>query len=189
VIYLHLLSQINVFNNVTSNEILSKAKKSLKDAAAVNATRNKIFFSLRELGLPVESSTGGRTKYNRSRFHIPKSHALDAACVGKVDSVQDWNKQVLCIKAQGRGSYQRTRVDQYGFARGYLTRQKRVHGFQTGDLVKAIVLKGKKQGTYVGRVAVRARGYFNIKVGKQTITDIHYRYCQLLQRVDGYSYA
>ncbi len=37
-------------------------------------------------------------------------------------------------------------------------RQKQVQGFQTGDTVKAVVTVGKKIGTYVGRVAVRASG-------------------------------
>ena len=34
------------------------------------------------LGLPVEVGSGGRTKYNRSRQSIPKTHWTDAACVG-----------------------------------------------------------------------------------------------------------
>ncbi|MBK6999351.1 MAG: hypothetical protein IPH35_05090 [Rhodoferax sp.] len=47
--------------------------------------------------------------------------------------------------------------------RGYLTRSKSIQGFQTGDMVKAEVTKGKKAGTYSGRVAVRAAGNFNIR--------------------------
>jgi hypothetical protein len=35
---------------------------------------------------------------------------------------------------------------------------KRVHGFQTGDMVRADVAKGKKAGIHVGRLAVRACG-------------------------------
>ena len=41
---------------------------------------------------------------------------------------------------------------------------KRVHGFQTGDMVKAAVPTGKYQGTHIVRLAsVRARGSFSIK--------------------------
>jgi hypothetical protein len=60
------------------------------------------------------------------------------------------------LKAIGRGSYCRTRTDASGRPRGHCTREKRIHGFQTGDLVRETVPKGKKAGTYVRRVAVRA---------------------------------
>jgi hypothetical protein len=41
-------------------------------------------------------------------------------------------------------------------------RFKFVKGFQTGDMVKAIVPQGKKAGIHTGRVAVRSTGSFNI---------------------------
>jgi 5-methylcytosine-specific restriction endonuclease McrA len=44
--------------------ILSQAKKSLADTAAVNATRWKLYEDLEKTGLPVEVGTGGLTKYN-----------------------------------------------------------------------------------------------------------------------------
>ena len=106
-------------------------------------------------GLAVELASGGKTKYNRIRLHVPKTHALDAACVGELGALHDWQKPCLAIKCTGRGSYQRTRLDKYGFPRGYLMRVKRVHGYQTGDLVSATVPSGKKAGSYTGRVAVR----------------------------------
>jgi len=170
-------------------KILAQAKAPLRDAAAVNSTRWALFNALKATGLPVETGTGGRTKFNRTRLNIPKGHALDAACVGNVDDVQEWQKPLLCIKATGRGSYQRTRLDRFGFPRGYLTRQKRHFGFQTGDLVRAEVPKGKKTGTYVGRVAVRASGSFNIQTPQGVIQGIHYRFCSLIQRADGYGYS
>jgi hypothetical protein len=54
------------------------------------------------------------------------------------------------------------RMDKYGFPRTGPKQAKIVKGFQTGDTVKAIVPKGKNQGTYHGRVAVRTSGSFNI---------------------------
>jgi hypothetical protein len=92
-------------------------------------------------------------------------------------------------QATGRGSYQRTRLDKYGFPRGYLMRQKSVKGFQTGDMVRATVTSGKKIGTYVGRIAVRPSGSFNIQHGKEVIQGISYRYCTMMQRADGYGYS
>ncbi|WP_307720806.1 RNA-guided endonuclease IscB [Pseudoduganella lutea] len=64
--------------------ILKQAKVPLHDAAAVNATRWALLKTLKKTGLPVETGTGGRTKWNRTRFGIVKTHALDAACVGIV---------------------------------------------------------------------------------------------------------
>ena len=145
--------------------------------------------TLNATGLPVNTGSGGLTKFNRTRLQIPKTHALDAVCVGSVDHVKQWQKPTLVIKATGRGSYQRTRLNRFGFPRGYLTRQKQIHGFQTGDRVKAVVAQGKKIGTYVGRVAVRASGSFNIQTAQSLIQGISHRYCTLIQRGDGYGYS
>jgi hypothetical protein len=160
----------------------------LKDAAAVNTTRWVLFESLKQTGLPVLTSSGGRTKFNRQQNHVPKTHALDAACVGEMDWVSNWQRPTLHIKCTGRGSYQRTRLDSFGFPRGYLMREKSVKGFATGDLVKATVTQGKKQGCYRGRVAIRATGSFNIQTREGVVQGISHRHCTLLQRGDGYGY-
>lgn len=168
--------------------IQGQLKRPLKDAAAVNSTRKALAQALQATGLPVETGSGGRTKYNRCRLGIPKTHALDAVCVGDVDVVTNWNKPTLTLKCTGRGSYQRTRLNQYGFPRGYLMRTKRIKGFATGDLVRAEVPKGKKTGRHRGRVAVRASGSFNIQTGTEVVQGISHRHCQVLQRADGYGY-
>jgi len=169
--------------------ILAHAKRPLKDAAAVNATRWALAHMLKATGLPVELASGGRTKFNRVTLGVPKTHALDATCVGELAALTGWRKPTLSVKCTGRGSYQRTRLDMYGFPRGYLTRDKRVHGFQTGDLVRADVPSGKRAGAHVGRVAVRAAGNFNIQQGGTVIQGVAHRYCRLVQRSDGYGYA
>jgi len=168
--------------------IKAQAKTPLKDAAVLNSTRWALYNALRSIGIPVEIGTGGRTKWNRRRLSIPKGHALDASCVGVVEVVEGWHRPVLVIKASGHGSYQRTRLDRFGFPRGCLIRQKRVQGFQIGDLVKAAISKGIKAGIYVGRVAVRASGSFNVQTAHGVVEGISYRYCRLLQRADGYGY-
>ncbi|MBK1649424.1 RNA-guided endonuclease IscB [Rhabdochromatium marinum] len=103
--------------------IKAQAKAPLKDAAAVNTTRWALFQALTATELPVETVSGGRTKYNRTRLDIPKTHALDAVCVGTVNQVQDWNRP------------------------------------------------------------------FNIQTPGGTVQGISHRYCQVLQRADGYGYA
>ena len=170
-------------------KIMAQATKPLRDAAAVNATRWALSNALRATTLPVELSTGGRTKFNRSRLSIPKTHALDAACVGELASVTNWRKPTLNIKCTGRGSYQRTRLNKFGFPRGYLTRSKSIHGFQTGDRVKATVTTGTKRGAYSGRIAIRASGSFNIQTSHGLVQGIAHRHCKVVQRADGYGYS
>ena len=80
-------------------------------------------------------------------------------------------------------------MNKYGFPRTGPKKHKQVKGFQTGDIVKALVTKGNKIGTYVGRVMVRTSGSFDIKIDKEKVSGISYKYCQLLQRIDGYEYA
>ncbi len=169
--------------------ILAQDRAPLKDAAAVNATRWSLLEALKATGLPVETGSGGRTKWNRSRLGIPKTHALDAVCVGDVDRIEGWQMPALTIKATGRGRYSRTRLTRHGFPRGCLMRCKRVWGFQTGDLVRATVPAGKKVGVYIGRVAVRASGSFNVQTLQEVVQGIHARHCSLLQRADGYGYS
>ncbi|WP_458526444.1 hypothetical protein [Onishia taeanensis] len=70
----------------------------------------------------------------------------------------------------------------------YLMREKRAKGFQTGDMVKAIVPTGKKAGTHVGRVAIRKSGSFNIQTAHGAVQGISHKYCSILQRDDGYRY-
>jgi 5-methylcytosine-specific restriction endonuclease McrA len=171
--------------------VLAQAKAPLKDAAAVNATRYAIGNSLKQLGLPTSFWSGGRTKFNRVHQNYPKDHWIDAVCVGQTGRHVFIPKTLGCIevKAQGRGTRQKCRVDKYGFPRTAAKSQKRVKGFETGDLVRAVVTKGKKQGICVGRVAVRQTGNFNIKNGNKTIQGINAKYCRLIQRTDGFSYS
>jgi len=171
-------------------KIQAQAKASLKDAAAVNATRYATGNILKCFGLPITFSSGGRTKFNRLKLGYSKDHWIDAACVGESGSHVVIPKTItpLIITAKGRGSRQKCRMNQYGFPRTGPKKQKRVKGFQTGDIVKAVVTKGKKIGTYIGRVVVRAKGSFDIGSGEEKVGGISYKYCQLLQRSDGYEY-
>ena len=168
-----------------------KSCKPLRAAAAMNATRNAIYSVLKATGLSLETGTGGRTKYNRSKQGYAKEHWLDAMCVGESGENVFVEKQheVLEVKAMGRGSRQMCRVDGYGFPRTKAKSEKRVRGFQTGDIIRAVVPKGKKKGVYEGRVAVRKSGSFNIKQGKQkAVQGIGWKHCKIIQQIDGYSY-
>jgi hypothetical protein len=172
-------------------KVLAQAKRSLSDAAAVNATRNKLFTELLKTGLPVETGTGAQTKFNRTRLDYPKAHWIDAACVGESGATVTLNTDMkpLLIKATGHGTRQTVRSDKYGFQRGGAGRVKRVNGFQTGDLVRLNQPKGKYAGEHVGRLSsIRATGMFDIssKLGKITA---NFKNFTLIQRGDGYAYA
>nr|WP_305037073.1 RNA-guided endonuclease IscB [Nocardiopsis sp. Huas11] len=177
-----------VTNTRTLARIKAQTKTPLKDAAAVQSTRWALWRAL-DARLPSHVGSGGRTKWNRTRNHLPKSHTLDALCVGKAETVTEVVHTVLVVGCAGRGSYARTRPDRYGFPRLRLSRTKGFFGFATGDLVRAVVPVGKKAGTHTGRVAVRASGSFNITTGHGTVQGIGHRYLRLLQRADGYAYT
>ncbi|MDJ0535176.1 MAG: RNA-guided endonuclease IscB [Xenococcaceae cyanobacterium MO_207.B15] len=169
--------------------ILAQAKAPLKDAAAVNATRWKLFNTLKETGLPVTTGTGGQTKFNRVQQGLEKRHYLDAACVGDTPILEILTSQPLLIKCAGHGNRQMCGTNKYGFPTRHRTNQKIHKGFQTGDIVQAIVTKGKKIGTYLGRVRVRASGSFDISTTSGRVTGISHKYCSFIHRKDGYQYS
>ncbi len=170
--------------------IQAQAHLPLKDAAAVNSTRWALSQRLGATGLPVEVGTGGRTRFNRTRLGLPKAHWTDAVCVGAStpDALDTRGVRPLLIRATGHGSRQLCRMDRYGFPRTGPKHARGVKGFQTGDLVRAVVTTGKKVGTYTGRVAVRARGSFNITTANGTVQGLSYRFVRAIQRNDGYAY-
>jgi 5-methylcytosine-specific restriction endonuclease McrA len=165
-------------------------RKPLDAASAVNATRWALHSRLKATGLPVETGSGGRTKFNRSRLDLPKAHWIDAACVGASGAAvrADPAHKPLAIKAMGHGKRQMCATDKFGFPRCHRT-NKVVHlGFRTGDVVRAVVPKGKKAGIHEGRVVCRATGSFDIKTSAGRVAGISHKHCAILHRKDGYAY-
>ena len=169
--------------------LLKQAKSPLRDATAVNASRWKLRQILQGTGLPVQTGSGGRTKWNRSRLGLEKTHWLDAACVGAVEKLTVLVKQPLFIQCAGHGNRQVCRTDKYGFPSRHKSRTNIHFGFQTGDIVKAAVTKGKKIGVHVGRAACRATGRFNISTPTGLVQGISHRFCCLIHHKDGYAYT
>jgi len=174
-------------------KVLAQAKAPLRDAAAVNSTRWALFNALKGTNLPVEVGTGGRTKWNRIQQGYGKEHWVDAACIGesgskvRIDSGADG--KILQIISQGHGSRQMQNVTEHGFPRGRAkSRQKIYFGFQTGDLVRAVVPSGKRAGTHVGRVLCRKSGRFDITTEQGRQGGIHHRHCRAIHIMDGYTY-
>lgn len=58
------------------------------------------------------------------------------------------------------------------------------------ETVEATVpASSKKAGRYVGRVAVRASGSFNIQAGSTVVQGVSHKHCRIIQRSDGYGYS
>jgi 5-methylcytosine-specific restriction endonuclease McrA len=173
-------------------ELEAIGKRPLRDAAAVNITRQVLFHRLEALGLPLETGTGGRTKWNRTVRGLPKTHWLDAACVGAStpETLRITGVRPLLLRATGRHSRQMCRTNRFGFPDKAPKATSVVGGLRTGDMVRAVVAAPSiKAGVYVGRLAVRATGWCNLRTAAGTIQGIHVRSCTPLHRGDGYAYA
>lgn len=172
-------------------EVQAQAKAPLRDAAAVNSTRRSLHQRLLGLGLPVETASGGVTKWNRTRRGLPKTHWLDALCAGTStpERIRAWRDVLpLVIQAQRWQRRQMCLVDRYGFPRTHAKGASRAYGFKTGDVVRAIVPTGKPRGTHEGKVAIKARGQFTITTRRRTVPDVPHRCCKRIHRADGYTY-
>ena len=127
-------------------DISARARRPIKDTAAVNTMRWRVYGILKGIGVPIETGSGGRTKWNRTAQGYTKEHWIDAACVGESGAsvrISPWHKALL-IKAMGRGSRQFVRVNKYGFPTAKpKARQKRTGGFATGDFVKMVRRDGE----------------------------------------------
>lgn len=187
-------SQINTTRAGSIEDIINNKGRPViyTDAARVNSSRNAVIKVLSRYTDNLEISSGGVTKFNRINKNLPKEHYYDALCVGKVPEKFVFPKSLraLNIVATGRGSRARTNINRFGFPASYLTRQKIHFGYKTGDIVKAIVPKGKNKGTWIGKVAIRKTGSFKITLGSGTVIDgVNHKYLQLVQLADGYNYS
>lgn len=170
-----------------AKKILKQAKAPLKDATAVNTTRWKLLETLKGNSLPVLTGSGGLTKFNRTRLGLPKTHWIDAACVGMVDRLRLVTTKILQVSATGFGGRQRCQTDKFGYPVKHRPLRP-IHGFCTGDIVRANVPKGKYQGTFTARVCPMSDGRGEFVIDKKRCA-VRLDYCKAVHRKDGYSYA
>jgi len=165
---------------------------SVTGVAIVDALKCFFFAEIVHRGKVIKKAMDSRRAirtYTLKELNLPKQHYYDAMCIGDKYKYKIVTNKVLEVKAQGRGDRQMCRMDRFGFPRTKAKGSKVVKGFQTGDIVKAVVTKGKKIGTYLGKVAVRVSGNFNITTTLGTIQGINFKYCKTIQKGDGYAYA
>ncbi|GHO75078.1 hypothetical protein KSD_28490 [Ktedonobacter sp. SOSP1-85] len=139
----------------------------------------------------METGSGGLTKYHRITRALPKTHWLDAAVVGAStpERLRTGDVVPLLVRATGRGHRRLCNVNVLGLPVSHRKRRKRYFGYQTGDLVRAVVPERFAcRGTHVGRVAVKASGYFTITTAHGKVTDVPHRFCRLIGRSTGYAY-
>lgn len=171
--------------------VMAQAQKPLRDAALMNATRWRLYHQLQATNLPVEGGSGARTKMQRIVHGWPKEHYYDALCVGASTPAAFTSLPIVVQvwTAQGRGTRRMCGTDAHGFPTRHRSRRRVHFGFQTGDLVCAVVPNGKYAGTHRGRVLVRAGGTFDISAqGERVAQGIAYKHCRVLQRNGGWTY-
>jgi len=165
--------------------ILSQAKTPLKDASAVNSTRWKLFNSLKELGLTIHTSSGGQTKFNRTRLGLGKDHWIDAAVGGNIDHLTFKVTKPLLIECKGHGSRQYVRMNKYGFPAS--APKEPPTDWSTGDIVD--VVSGKHSGLKAVRIkTVRKIGNFDVKGKNGEIRSVSRKVIKFVHRNDGYGY-
>ncbi|MGB3508194.1 MAG: RNA-guided endonuclease IscB [Microcoleaceae cyanobacterium] len=113
--------------------ILTQVRRPLKDAAAVNSTRWKLFNTLKTTGSEITTGSGGQTKFNRRKQKLPKAHCIDAACVGEMNQLEFKTTQALAAICKGQGGRQKAAVNKLGYPIRY-NPLKPIKGWNSGDL-------------------------------------------------------
>jgi hypothetical protein len=161
------------------------------EAPSPQPLRLKIDPGSKTTGLALVNDQNGEVVWAAELSHRGAEIKQALSTVGTSTPAQLKTAQVvpLLIEACRRGHRRMMLVGKRGFPRGYRRRRKRYFGYQTGDLVRAVVPERYVcRGTHVGRVAVKAKGTFTVTTSRGKVTDIPHRYCHLIGRTDGYNY-
>ncbi|NEO91674.1 MAG: HNH endonuclease [Moorea sp. SIO3G5] len=162
-------------------KIKAKAKQPLKDAAAVNATRNKLVKVLRRIKLVV-TGTGAQTKYNRNKLGFSKEHWIDAACVGDIETLILKTSQPLLVTCKGQGGRQKAALNKYGYPIRH-NPLRPIKGWVTGDIAK-------HQKLGIGKVTPRSKGSFGFTpLGMKGYKSCKPQDISAIHRKDGYTYS
>ncbi|WP_293348887.1 MULTISPECIES: RNA-guided endonuclease IscB [unclassified Microcoleus] len=172
-------------------QVLENATKPLKDAAAVNSTRSAIVKMAKSICENVKCYCGARTKMNRSRQGLEKTHSLDAACVGESGaSIRVLTDRPLLITCKGHGSRQSIRVNASGFPAVKNAKTVFTH-IAAGDVVRFTIGKDRKKakaGTYTARVKTPTPKGFEVLIDGARITLSTMSNVVFIHRSDGYGY-
>ncbi|MBR8837779.1 MAG: HNH endonuclease [Stigonema ocellatum SAG 48.90 = DSM 106950] len=202
-------------NPTLLQEIKSKQKTPLKDAAAVNSTRIAILSSASKFGVPVITGDGASTKMIRIKSGLPKEHWIDSACVATDKTVKLNVYQPLRVKSTGHGSRQSRRVNSKGFpvvsvklgldnlkVVTYIKPKEEYKHCRAGDYVKATLATSRKSkkfddlgeyivnvkaGTYQCRIKTPNKTGAEVVINGKRVS-VKQNYIKFIHRSDGYSY-
>ena len=136
--------------------------------------------ALTDTGLSVSVGTGGRQKWNRTRFGLPKAHWLDAACVGHMTAITVLIDKPLLVTCRGQGGRQKVALNAFGYPIRHNS-LKPIHGWRTGDIAKC---DGK-----LWAVTPRVTGSFGIsRIGEKPTSKSMAKLVRV-HRMDSYKYA
>ncbi|MFB8789520.1 MAG: RNA-guided endonuclease IscB [Potamolinea sp.] len=171
--------------------VLEKSTKPLLDAAAVNSTRYAIVEMAKSLCEQVKCWSGARTKMNRLRQGLEKTHSLDAACVGESGAnIRVRTDQPIFITCKGHGSRQSRRVNASGFP-AVLNAKEIFNHIKAGDVVRFTIDKDRKKlktGTYTSRVKTPTKKGFETLINGARISLSSMNNVVFVHRSDGYGY-
>ena len=187
--------------------VFHQLQEPLHAVALLNATRQGLYRALLRLRLPLERGTGALTKQHRLERSLPKTHYIDAICVGASTppTLAILTHYVTVWTVKGRGTRQMCRPDPYGFPKGHRTRRKthlstqmifplggnspRTERFQSGDQVVVTVPSGYKTpaGVYRGRIQIRQSGWYALPTPTGKL-NVKHSWCGKVQRGDGWLY-
>lgn len=167
-------------------KIKSHQKQSLRDAAAVNATRNKLLAVLQQkIDLPVMSGDTASTKMIRILSELPKLHWIDAACVNTTFTVILRTLQPLRVKCNGHGNKQFITMNEYGFPRKNYAPKMERKDWKAGDIIRVTKKDGSSK---IGRVKKAGKELAYIPFGGKE-TSFTSKNAKPIHRSDGYRYS
>ena len=191
-------------------EVLARLKKQtsqcLKDAAAVNSTRDKLFEVISEsTKLPIQAGSGALAKLIRSKSNLPKAHWIDAGCNSLNEQpITLLTKQPLIVKCKGHGNRQSRRCNARGFPAitsikidastgkkivNYIKPKTVYTHAQTGDIVQVTIDSNRKHvlaGNYKARVKTPTRSGVEVVINGHRVSSKVFKF---IHRGDGYDYS
>ena len=175
-------------------ERLDDVRKQLKkvvpltDAVQLNSVMPTVLETLKATGLTVTTTDGVTTSHARSLLGLQKSHVNDAACLNLPEQVTNLVAKTTILKRQGQHCRQSINCDEDGSPAGdefpkysrlprekqgyttppaHSTGPRRLHGMESGDIVRIIRQNGQ---TSIGRATLKLkRKRIEIK-GKPSVT-------------------
>ncbi|NEP13080.1 MAG: hypothetical protein F6K14_23320 [Symploca sp. SIO2C1] len=201
--------KIDPGSKVTGFAVVQEETGRITNALEVSHRGQQIKDSLESRRALRRGRRNRKTRYRKSRFlnRTRKQGWLPPSLESRISNIETWVRRIrkLCpitaisqelvrfdlqqikVAAKGHGTRQRCRPDKFGFPKAHAPKAKFFQGFQTGDIVKADVQKGKFTGQYVGRIAIRFRPSFVLQLPNQKF-DVHPKYLKTIHRNDGYEY-